>query len=387
MVAVSSSDAELCVADGVAVSNCVERPSVYCRSADCAEKVELPSRVILFPSGARVLLVGEGDFVFSEALVSARQTSPPWVVATSLDSEEEVIMRYADARRRLMTLREAGAELHFGVDARHLSNVRPLAHQKYDRIVFNFPLLPMGMNPLRGAGSDIIVANRLMMVAFLRAAAPLLESGGLVVIANKDCYPYSWWRIESLPEWSGGALSLAAELAWDVTEYPQLYAGPCNVNRDAAVKPTDATIFLFEHNGSDRLGGGNGSGNDRHGFAHLDRRGVLRSFRKTQWNCKLCGLYGLPKQEELAAHEAGKIHKKRVGLEQRWAKAFKGHCIGEGSSLSNTLRNPSLTAQPPAGLSATTSSANGCCAGATRIGLFSCLAALLLSVAVSLMLK
>ncbi|CAE8734748.1 unnamed protein product, partial [Polarella glacialis] len=51
----------------------------------------------------------------------------------------------------------------------------------------------------------------------------------------------------ALPQWSGGKLAFIGALPWQYTEYPTLYSGPCNVNRDASVKPTDATMFLFAH--------------------------------------------------------------------------------------------------------------------------------------------
>jgi len=86
-----------------------------------------------------------------------------------------------------------------------------------------------------------------MLVDFLGGAARLLTSNGLVLLASKDCYPYSWWRPEALPQWTVGDLELVAEIPWTRTEYPTLYRGPCNVDRDMAVKPTDAVIFVFGH--------------------------------------------------------------------------------------------------------------------------------------------
>ncbi|CAE7515263.1 unnamed protein product, partial [Symbiodinium necroappetens] len=71
--------------------------------------------------------------------------------------------------------------------------------------------------------------------------------------ADGDCYPYSWWRLESLPEWAGGQLAFMGAVPWQYTEYPSLYGGPCNVNRDASVKPTDATIFLYAHRDSENF--------------------------------------------------------------------------------------------------------------------------------------
>jgi len=274
--------------------------------------------VTIFPRGCRVLAVGDGDFVFSAALAAALQPlSPGSLVATGLDSEAEVRARYAAAGERLDRLREAGAEVLCGVDITRLGakecplTGRPAA---FDRVVFNFPLLPAAANPRRPV--DVHVANRAMLTEFLRGVPRLLLPGGLAVIASKDCHPYSWWRIESLPEWSGGEMRLAGVLPWGYTEYPKLYSGPCNVNRDASVKPTLATIFVFaqvgyagEHGDGTKIG-------DLRTFVSHKSNGRMRT--RGRFNCDVCGVYGLPSASELTEHESGKIHQKRAGLERRW---------------------------------------------------------------------
>merc|ERR1712113_673967 len=85
----------------------------------------------------------------------------------------------------------------------------------------------------------------MMLTKFLRGAESLLKPDGLVVIANKDVSPYSWWRLEALHEFTGGGLELTAQLPWMRTEYPLLYTGPCNVDRDQRVKAGDAIIFVY----------------------------------------------------------------------------------------------------------------------------------------------
>lgn len=279
-------------------------------------------QVVLFPPGRRTLAVGEGDFAFSEGLVAARQRlGPVDLVATSLDSEEEVIACYAGAAARLARLREAGAELHFGVDASCLS-ISLFAGQPFDRVVFNFPLLPARTNSSRSAGVDMIIANRRLLVSFLDGATALLKPGGLVVITSKDCYPYSWWRIEALHEFTTrGSLRHLEELPWKCTDYPHLYNGPCNVNRDAAVKPTEAVAFVFTQRihhlfsncrSRSRDEASDWGGNSRSGS------GEPLSGRFGLHRCGICRVGGLTSAQDLAAHEAGKIHQKRLELEHRW---------------------------------------------------------------------
>merc|ERR1712151_1408752 len=125
----------------------------------------------------------------------------------------------------------------------------------FDRIVFNFPLLPVRAHAKGTRTADVHCANQKMLVEFLRKAPGLLKPDGIVVIASKKCYPYSWWRLDALPKWADSELQHIASLPWQYTEYPSLYSGPCNVNRDAAVKPTDAVIFFYARGGNPAAAG------------------------------------------------------------------------------------------------------------------------------------
>ncbi|CAE8585458.1 unnamed protein product [Polarella glacialis] len=282
--------------------------------------------------GSRLLLLGEGNFAFSASLVEATATGGSFgshLVATSFDMEAEVVSRYGRAAvSRLASLREAGARLVFGVDASRLGTLlslqRLLGNCKgpqccgcespscggFDRIVFNFPLLPAASNHARRCGVDLILAHRALLSAFLCGAAQLLRPGGLVLLASKDCYPYSWWRPESLSLWSGGKLALVTELSWEHTEYPSLYSGPCNVDRDASVKPTDGVIFVYSWAGS-----AEGPSEEQLRVAGRPSPRLL--------HCELCRVDGLTSPEDLLSHQGGKIHKRRTELEDRWSKLLQ----------------------------------------------------------------
>jgi len=189
------------------------------------------------------------------------------------------------------------------------------ARDFFDRIVFNFPLLPAATLP-RCSAMGAQIANRAMLVSFLETASEVLAPQGLIIIASKDCYPYSWWQIESLAEWARGDLVFAGKLPWSHTEYPLLYTGPCNVNRDQSVKPTDAFVYLFckeLHHIEQATGGASLRGI---GWSHGTRR------TSGSYSCNICHVGGLASVQDLAQHEAGRIHKKRVALEECWKAAL-----------------------------------------------------------------
>lgn len=295
----------------------------------CSQQVDEPRHVTVFPVGSRILAVGEGDFAFSEALANAGHTKGGGeLVATSLDEEAEVFSKYACGAERLSKLRSIGAEVMCGIDARRLHEGPLAGREAFDRILFNFPLLPVTAIQGHAGQYDVHLANRALLVDFLRSAQHVLRPNGAVVIASKDCFPYSWWRIEALPQWSGGDLAFAGMLPWRYTEYPTLYAGPCNVNRDAAVKPTDAVVYVFARAGSAS-------------FAHFNAHLVNADWNHAKGRarvtpglgnlcCEICCVDGLSAQD-LAQHEAGKIHRKRAALEERWRQ-------GRGSGLPKSTR-------------------------------------------------
>lgn len=99
---------------------------------------------IPFASTDKILLVGEGNFSFTRALLfdppSELGHLPPGnVTATAYDSEGECYAKYPDAQDIVEVLREKGVELLFSIDAGKLEKVPAFKGRKWDRIVWNFP--------------------------------------------------------------------------------------------------------------------------------------------------------------------------------------------------------------------------------------------------------
>lgn len=117
-----------------------------------AAATQAPKRpTIPFRPTDTILLIGEGNFSFSRALVDmdlaqvyADTTEPTHVIpsnitATSYDSEAECYEKYADAKEIVNQLRERGVEVVFGVDATKLSAKQLGKRRLYDRVIWNFP--------------------------------------------------------------------------------------------------------------------------------------------------------------------------------------------------------------------------------------------------------
>ena len=99
---------------------------------------------IPFQSTDNILLIGEGDFSFSVALLQhpplpLEHLPPANITATSYDSEDECYIKYSEAQQYVRVLRENGVQVLFGVDATKLEKTSALKGKMFDHIVWNFP--------------------------------------------------------------------------------------------------------------------------------------------------------------------------------------------------------------------------------------------------------
>ncbi|CAB4305967.1 unnamed protein product [Prunus armeniaca] len=140
-----------------------------------------------YSSRHRILLVGEGDFSFSLSLAthfgSARN-----MVATSLDSQEEIDSKYSNAIGNVRELEERGCIVIYGVDAKQMSQHFFLSTQRFDRIVYNFPHVGF---LFREDSYCQIQLNKRLVKGFLQNAKLLLrKEGGEIHITHKEGHPY-----------------------------------------------------------------------------------------------------------------------------------------------------------------------------------------------------
>ncbi|XP_039820208.1 uncharacterized protein LOC120682389 isoform X2 [Panicum virgatum] len=91
-----------------------------------------------YSSAQDILLVGDGDFSFSLALATAFGSGTN-LVATSLDTYEDLKDKYSKAESNLTELKRLGATLMHGVDTKKMKLHPDLKNRKFDRIIFNLP--------------------------------------------------------------------------------------------------------------------------------------------------------------------------------------------------------------------------------------------------------
>ena len=104
----------------------------------------LSKNTIPFKPTDKILLVGEGNFSFTRALVDdpprdLAALHPGNITATAYDTEEACQEKYPESQFIVSSLRESGVEIIFGVDATILERHARLKGRRWDRIVWNFP--------------------------------------------------------------------------------------------------------------------------------------------------------------------------------------------------------------------------------------------------------
>ncbi|KAI0081174.1 hypothetical protein K474DRAFT_1588398 [Panus rudis PR-1116 ss-1] len=146
--------------------------------------ISRPATIPFSPTD-KILLVGEGNFSFTRALVddppAVLQYLPPGnITATAYDSEPDCYSKYPDAEQIVQVLREKGVEVLFKIDATKLEKCSALKGRKFDKIVWNFPHAGKGITDQ----DRNILSNQLLLLGFLRSAARLLATGPIPSISG-----------------------------------------------------------------------------------------------------------------------------------------------------------------------------------------------------------
>ncbi|KAL6496404.1 hypothetical protein OROGR_029662 [Orobanche gracilis] len=167
-----------------------------------------------YSSGHNILLVGEGDFSFSLCLAMAFGSATN-IVATTLDSYEELIAKYKDAQENVAMLTALGASVLFRVDATKMKNLPDLWWRKFHRIIYNFP--HAGFHG-KEDNPNLITMHRNLVLGFLKNASSMLWPNGEIHVNHKTSEPFDAWKIEDL----GSLCSLicTAKDEFNIKDYP-----------------------------------------------------------------------------------------------------------------------------------------------------------------------
>ncbi|KZF22661.1 hypothetical protein L228DRAFT_132935 [Xylona heveae TC161] len=192
-------------------------------SANISQRSPLKPTIPFSPED-RILLIGEGDFSFALSIQTHHFVEV--LAATSYEpSAEAVCDKYPQAASHTAELEAGGATVLYGVDARKLGKRKeirkPSSHGNednsqgaWDRIIWNFP-------HTGGVTKDVnrqVRANQELLVAFFKAAMPLLRSEGTIIVTLFEGDPYTLWNIRDLARHVG--LSVARSFKFQADAYP-----------------------------------------------------------------------------------------------------------------------------------------------------------------------
>ncbi|KAJ3389480.1 hypothetical protein HDU84_008703 [Entophlyctis sp. JEL0112] len=159
----------------------------------CAARTRPPAQ--MFSPDSAVLLIGDGNFSFANALLTTVfLENPDHITATSYDSAEIVRTKYPDAAENIENLVESGCCVLHGVDGGDISKTRVLRSRMFDCIVFNFPHIGAGIKDTQRN----ILANQEMLSRFFASAEKHLNARGEIHVTLKDSPPYTLWNIKQL---------------------------------------------------------------------------------------------------------------------------------------------------------------------------------------------
>lgn len=145
-----------------------------------------------YSSTQKILLVGEGDFSFSLCLARAFGSARN-IVATTVDTYQELAKKYSNAIENLVELHQRGCVVVCGVDATTMSNHFFLTTQRFHRIIYNFPHVGFAFPEDNGCQ---IMLNKELVQGFLKNAKVLLKKeNGEIHVTHKVGEPYDKWDL------------------------------------------------------------------------------------------------------------------------------------------------------------------------------------------------
>lgn len=246
----------------------------------------------------RILTVGDGDLSFSNAVHTALK--PNSLVASTYDSEETITSKYTD--NAFSALNDAGVSILTELDVTKASAWQRLDGQKFDVVIFQFPLIPAFKNKHTfKQQASLNTLNRALLHQYIKNACDYaLDEAGpqLCYITSKDVKPYLHWNIEgSLAQ--GLNANYLGQMPFDIRRFPGYKVR--NVDRDKHVKDTSGITYVFSPSENKQL-----------------RPKLTYPNYLTDNHCALCRAGPFCFEEDQKKHFTGKKHLQMQSFENDW---------------------------------------------------------------------
>ncbi|MCQ8878582.1 DUF2431 domain-containing protein [Pseudoalteromonas shioyasakiensis] len=246
----------------------------------------------------RILTVGDGDLSFSHALKDA--CKPRSLVASTYDSQTTLETKYSE--NALAPLRDAGVTILTEFDVTKESDWQRLGLQKFDVVIFQFPLIPAFKSESTFKQQvKPNTLNRALLHQFIKHACDYaLDKAGpqLCYITSKDVKPYLHWNIEGSLVQRLNA-SYIGQMPFAINQFPGYKIR--NVDRDKHVKDTSGITYVFSPDDDTKL-----------------RDKLTYPSYLNDNHCALCRAGPFCFDEDKQKHFNGKKHRQMQSLEDDW---------------------------------------------------------------------
>eukprot|EP01064_Diplonema_japonicum_P025502 TRINITY_DN36920_c0_g1_i1.p1 TRINITY_DN36920_c0_g1~~TRINITY_DN36920_c0_g1_i1.p1 ORF type:complete len:281 (+),score=92.81 TRINITY_DN36920_c0_g1_i1:42-884(+) len=207
------------------------------------KKQRVDSKAQLYPEDRRLLLVGEGDFSFCRSLVKMRGNGYG-IVATALDTAEQLKKKYKHCAENISESEEAGAVVLTGVDGTQLHKNPSLTDT--ETIIFNFPHTGCGIKDK----TKNVALHKKLMLDFFNSAKQLVPREGEIHVTLKRGEPYDSWGIAKLAR--DAHLVRKAVYPFDPDMFPgyahcKTAGTPGEVGDNSIIAKYGARIWVFVH--------------------------------------------------------------------------------------------------------------------------------------------
>ncbi|KAF3923949.1 hypothetical protein AA313_de0209731 [Arthrobotrys entomopaga] len=160
------------------------------------------------PLSSALLLIGEGDFSFTNSLINTPHISPSTILTTTTnESEPSTLEKYPHSEPTIATLKSSSSrhKLLFNIDVTK-KYPKAITSKRYDAIIFNFP-------HTGGLSTHLdrqIRANQQLLLSFFKNSIPLLSDddgdhhhSGRIIVTLFEGLPYTQWNIRELAKSCG----------------------------------------------------------------------------------------------------------------------------------------------------------------------------------------
>jgi 25S rRNA (uracil2634-N3)-methyltransferase len=177
-----------------------------------------------------------GNFSFSLSFAEKNQRADNFV-CTSFDSKNVALEKYPELDDNTGILVDLEALVHFDVDATKLTKTPCLKNHFFNKIIFNFPHVGLGIKDQK----TNIIANQSLINTFFQEAKKKLLPEGQIIVSLKTGLPYDLWEIKKLAK--ENQLKVERSFEFVPADYPG-YAHRRTIGFDHSISAKDNEEIL-----------------------------------------------------------------------------------------------------------------------------------------------